>query len=54
VDDLREASPVDGMRIEDISQVLARLEQAGFDLEIDPSLLISQISERTPSHWQAF
>jgi hypothetical protein len=40
IEDLRKAFPVDSMTVEDISQVLARLEQAGFDLEIDPALLL--------------
>ncbi len=39
MEDLRQALPVDSMTVEDISQVLARLDQAGFDVEIDPALL---------------
>ena len=39
--DLRKAFPIDDMTIEDISDVLARLDKAGFDLEIDPALLTS-------------
>ena len=39
MEDLRRALPVDSMTVEDLSHVLARLDQAGFDLEIDPTLL---------------
>jgi len=46
---LREAFPVASMRVEDISQVLARLEKAGFDLEIDPSLLIPESKDAPKS-----
>jgi hypothetical protein len=42
VDDLREALPIDNMTVEDISHVLARLDEAGFDLDIDPALLSPQ------------
>lgn len=38
MEDLRKALPIDSMTIEDISDVLARLDEAGFDLEGDPSL----------------
>jgi hypothetical protein len=40
MEDLRRALPVDSMTVEDLSHVLARLDQAGFDLEIDPALLL--------------
>lgn len=39
MEDLRRALPVDSMTIEDLSRVLTRLDQAGFDLDIDPALL---------------
>lgn len=41
LEDLRKELPVDSMTIEDISVVLARLDEAGFDLDIDPALLSS-------------
>lgn len=40
MEDLRRTLPVGSMTIEDLSHVLARLDQAGFDLEIDPTLLL--------------
>jgi hypothetical protein len=40
IEDLRRALPVGSMTVEDLSLVLARLDQAGFDLEIDPALLL--------------
>lgn len=39
MEDLRRALPVDSMTIEDLTHILARLDQAGFDLDIDPTLL---------------
>lgn len=42
IEDLRKALPIDSMTAEDISHVLARLDEAGFDLEIDPRLLLSE------------
>jgi Sigma-70 factor, region 1.1 len=42
MEDLRQALPVDDMTIEEISDVLARLDEAGFDFEIDPVLLTSR------------
>jgi Sigma-70 factor, region 1.1 len=36
--DLREVLPIDQMTVEDISDVITRLEEADFDLEIDPAL----------------
>jgi hypothetical protein len=41
LEDLRKELPIDSMAIEDISVVLARLDEAGFDLDIDPALLSS-------------
>jgi Sigma-70 factor, region 1.1 len=40
MEDLRQALPVDDMTIEEISDILARLDEAGFDFEIDPALLL--------------
>lgn len=40
MEDIRRALPVESMTVEDLSHVLARLDQAGFDLEIDPTLLL--------------
>jgi hypothetical protein len=40
MEDLRKALPLDSMTVEEISHVIARLDQAGFDLEIDPTLLL--------------
>lgn len=39
-EDIRRVLPIDRMTVEDLSYVLARLEQAGIDIEIDPSLLL--------------
>jgi Sigma-70 factor, region 1.1 len=41
MEDLRKALPVDSMTVVDLSHALTRLDQAGFDLEIDPTLLLS-------------
>jgi hypothetical protein len=38
--DLREVLPIDQMTVEDISDVITRLEEADVDLEIDPVLLL--------------
>jgi Sigma-70 factor, region 1.1 len=40
MEDFRKALPLDSMTVEDISHAIARLDQAGFDLEIDPTLLL--------------
>ncbi len=42
MEDLQKALPLDGMTAQDISHVLARLDEAGFDLEIDPDLLLPE------------
>ena len=39
MEDLRKALPIDGMTVEEISDVLVRLEEAGFDVDTDPHLL---------------
>ena len=41
LEDLRKELPVESMTTEDISVVLVRLDEAGFDLDIDPALLSS-------------
>ena len=43
IDDIRQALPVDTMTIEELADVVARLEEAGISVEIDPALL-------TPRH----
>ena len=42
MEDLRKALPIDSMTFEDISDVLVRLDEAGFDLEGDPVLLLPE------------
>lgn len=39
MEDLRKVLPIDSMTAEDLSHVLARLDEAGFELAIDPTLL---------------
>lgn len=39
IDDIRQALPIDTMSIEEISNVLVRLEEAGIPVEIDPAML---------------
>jgi hypothetical protein len=41
MEDLRQWLPIERMTVEDISCVLARLDEEGFDLEIDPMMLLS-------------
>lgn len=43
IDDIRRTLPVGAMSIEELADVLARLEEAGISVEIDPALL-------TPRH----
>jgi Sigma-70 factor, region 1.1 len=43
IDDIRQALPVDIMTIKELADVLARLEEAGISVELDPALL-------TPRH----
>lgn len=38
MEDVRKALPIDSMTVEDIARIVARLDEAGIDLEIDPSL----------------
>lgn len=38
MEDVRKALPIDSMTVEDIARIVARLDEAGFDLEIDPGL----------------
>jgi Sigma-70 factor, region 1.1 len=39
IDDIRQALPVDTMPTAELAEVLARLEEAGISIEIDPALL---------------
>jgi hypothetical protein len=43
IDDIRQALPIDTMTIEELADVVARLEEAGISVEIDAGLL-------TPHH----
>ena len=47
-DDIRQALPVDTMTIEEIVDVLTRLEEAGIAVEIDPALLIPRHRKINP------
>ena len=38
MEDVRKVLPVDSMSVEDIARIVVRLEESGFELEIDPSL----------------
>lgn len=38
MDDVRQVLPIDSMTVEDIARIVARLDEAGFELDIDPSL----------------
>ena len=40
MEDLQKALPVNSMTEQEIAHVLARLDEAGFDVEIDPTLLL--------------
>ena len=40
MEDLQNALPVDRMTEQEMAHVLARLDEAGFDVEIDPTLLL--------------
>jgi hypothetical protein len=42
IDDIRRALPVDAVSIEELADVLARLEEAGIPVEIDSVLLTSR------------
>ena len=39
IDDIRQALPVDTMTIEDLADIVERLEMAGISVDIDPALL---------------
>lgn len=39
MEDVRKTLPIESMTADDISRVVARLDEAGFDLEIDPELI---------------
>ena len=47
-DDIRQALPVDTMTIEEIVDVLTRLEEAGIAVEIDPALLTPRHRKTNP------
>ncbi|MDQ6734012.1 MAG: RNA polymerase sigma factor region1.1 domain-containing protein [Nitrospirota bacterium] len=47
IDDIRRALPVDAMSIEELADVLARLEEAGISVEIDPALLTGRHRKMT-------
>lgn len=40
MEDVQRMLPLDSMTIEELSHVVARLDEAGFDLEVDPDLLL--------------
>lgn len=42
MEDLRKALPIDSMTEADVAHVVARLDEAGFDVEIDPTLLLPE------------
>ncbi|QIG49966.1 hypothetical protein G5V57_20910 [Nordella sp. HKS 07] len=39
MEDLQKALPLESMSVEEISHIVNRLDEAGFDLELDPNLL---------------
>jgi hypothetical protein len=41
MEDLRKALPVNSMTEEELAHVLARLDEAGFDVEINPTLVLA-------------
>lgn len=47
IDDIREALPVDTMTTAELSNVLARLEEAGISVDIDPALLSGHHQKKT-------
>lgn len=47
IDDIRQALPIDTMAIEEIADVVARLEEAGISVEVDAGLLTSRPRKRT-------
>lgn len=52
MEDVRKALPIDSMTVEDIARIVARLDEAGFDLEIDPGLHVTEgqtTSDVTPA-----
>ncbi len=48
IDDIRRVLPVDTMSIEELSDVLAQLEEAGIPVEIDSVLLTPRHPKMTP------
>jgi len=47
MEDLQKALPIDRMTEQEMAHVLAKLDEAGFDVEIDPTLLLP--SNETPA-----
>lgn len=52
IDDIRRALPIDAMSIEELTDVLARLEEAGTSVEIDPTLLTPRHRKMMPHEAQ--
>ena len=42
IDDIRKVLPIDAMSVEEISDALALLEEAGISVEIDPAMLTAR------------
>jgi len=49
IDDIRQVLQVDTMRMEDLADAVARLEDAGISVEIDPALLARRREETSPA-----
>ena len=52
IDDIRQALPVDTMTTEELADVLARLEEAGISVEIEPTLLTPRHRKMIPHEAQ--
>ena len=48
IDDIRQVLQVDTMSMEDLVDAVARLEDAGISVEIDPALLVRRREETSP------
>jgi hypothetical protein len=48
IDDIRQALPVDAMTVEEIAEVVVRLEEAGISVEVDAGLLIPSHQKMSP------
>jgi Sigma-70 factor, region 1.1 len=51
-DDIRRALPIDTMTIDEITEVVAHLEEVGVSVEIDPALLVPQHRKMAPPELQ--